>query len=37
MRNKLIHEYFGRNIGLVWRVANADVPALVVSLDKLRG
>ena len=28
MRDKLIHEYFGVNIGAVWDTVKKDIPAL---------
>lgn len=35
MRDVLIHEYFGVNIGLVWKVVNNDIPKLKKQIMKL--
>ena len=35
MRDKLIHEYTGVNLHVVWRTATEDLPALKVSLKTL--
>lgn len=35
MRNKLIHEYFGVNLNVVWRTINKDIPQLKKQISKL--
>jgi uncharacterized protein with HEPN domain len=39
MRDKLIHDYFGVDLGLVWEVVNSELPAarsrIVALLDEL--
>lgn len=35
MRNKLIHEYFGVDAGVVWKVAKKDVPELKKQIEKI--
>jgi uncharacterized protein with HEPN domain len=35
MRDKLIHEYFGVNLNMVWRVANTDIPKLKKQISGL--
>jgi len=35
MRNVLSHEYFGVDVGLVWRTAVEDLPALQPALEAL--
>jgi len=35
MRDVLIHEYFGVNIGLVWKVVNNDIPKLKKQIVEL--
>lgn len=35
MRDVLIHEYFGVNIGLVWKVVNNDIPKLKKQIMEL--
>jgi len=37
LRDKLIHEYFGVNLPLVWEVVERDLPALRVSVESLLG
>lgn len=37
MRDKLIHEYFGTDLEIVWRVVERDVPALRRAVDRLLG
>jgi uncharacterized protein with HEPN domain len=36
MRDKLIHEYFGVDLNLVWEVVEHDLPAVRPQLDALR-
>ena len=35
MRNKLIHEYFGVDLEIVWEVCTAEIPPLKPSLKKM--
>lgn len=35
MRNKIIHEYFGVDLGLVWEVVKKDVPELKDNVKKI--
>lgn len=35
MRNKLIHEYFGVNIVVVWKTVKEDLPGLKVKMAEL--
>ena len=35
MRNKLIHEYFGVDLNLVWEVVKRDIPPLKDKITKL--
>ena len=35
MRDKLIHEYFGVDLAIVWRVVENEVPALRRQIDSL--
>lgn len=35
MRNKLIHEYFGIDLDLVWSVVNDDIPKLKKQISNL--
>lgn len=35
MRDKLIHDYFGVNIGVVWKTSNEDIPVLKKQIEKL--
>ena len=35
MRNKLIHEYFGVDLELVWEVVKNDIPQLKKRLEKI--
>jgi uncharacterized protein with HEPN domain len=35
MRDKLIHDYFGVDIGQVWLTATEDLPLLKVELEKI--
>ena len=34
-RDKLIHEYFGVNVSVVWRTVQEDLPGLIEQLGKL--
>jgi len=35
MRNRLIHEYFGVDIGIVWQTLQEDLPPLETELDHI--
>jgi len=35
MRDKLIHEYFGIDVGMVWKVAKEDIPKLKPMISKV--
>lgn len=35
MRNKLIHEYFGIDLEILWKVANEDIPSLKSPLEAM--
>ena len=35
MRDKLIHDYFGVDIDLVWRTLEQDIPALKTAIGKV--
>lgn len=35
MRNKLIHEYFGADLTIVWETAQKDVPILKEQIQKV--
>lgn len=35
MRNKLMHEYFGVNMKVVWRTVQEDLPAIIPYLRKM--
>lgn len=35
MRNKLIHEYFGVDLAVVWKTIEADLPMLKASIIKI--
>ena len=35
MRNKLMHEYFGANMKVVWRTVQEDLPAIIPILQKI--
>ncbi|MCX7854860.1 MAG: DUF86 domain-containing protein [Anaerolineae bacterium] len=37
MRDKLIHDYFGVDIGQVWLTATEDLPLLRVEVEKILG
>lgn len=34
-RNKLIHDYFGVDINLVWEMAKKDIPSLKIEIEKI--
>ena len=35
MRNRLIHEYFGTDLKLVWNVIKNELPVLKIELEKI--
>jgi uncharacterized protein with HEPN domain len=35
MRNKLMHEYFGVNMKVVWRTVQEDLPVIIQILRKM--
>jgi len=35
MRNRLVHEYWRINFGIVWDVATSEIPALIAALERL--
>lgn len=35
MRNRLIHEYFGVDIAIVWQTLIEDLPPLATEMDQL--
>ena len=37
MRDKLIHDYLGVNLGLVWQVVESELPRLEAAARRLRG
>ena len=37
MRDKLVHDYFGVDVGMVWTTATADLPALKSQLSEILG
>jgi uncharacterized protein with HEPN domain len=37
MRDKLIHDYFGVNVAVVWRTATEDAPTIAVALREILG
>ncbi len=36
MRNRLIHEYFGTDLNLVWNVIKNELPTLKIELEKIQ-
>jgi uncharacterized protein with HEPN domain len=36
LRNRLIHEYFGTDIQIVWDVIRNDIPNLKSNLEKIK-
>jgi len=36
MRDKLIHEYFGVNLEIIWQTIQEDIPQLEASIKKLK-
>ncbi len=36
MRDKLIHDYFGVDIDVVWKTAIEDIPSVLISLHRIK-
>ncbi len=36
MRNRLIHEYFGTDLSLVWHVAKTELPSFKAELERIQ-
>jgi uncharacterized protein with HEPN domain len=36
MRNKIIHEYFGVDLEVIWNVVSDDLPELKIQISKVR-
>jgi len=36
MRNRLIHEYFGTDLPLVWEIIKNDLPSFKIELEKIQ-
>jgi uncharacterized protein with HEPN domain len=36
MRNRLIHEYFGADLAVVWNVITKELPAIAITLEQIR-
>lgn len=36
MRNRLIHEYFGTDLAVVWNVITSELPAIQVQLERIQ-
>jgi len=37
MRDKLVHDYFGVDVEMVWLTVRSDLPALLIELEKILG
>jgi uncharacterized protein with HEPN domain len=37
MRDKLVHDYFGVDVGMVWTTAKDDLPVLLIGLEGILG
>lgn len=35
LRNRVVHEYFGLDLGIIWQVIRYDLPPLQIQLEKL--
>lgn len=35
MRNRLIHEYFGTDVEIVWKVIKNELPEMISDLEKM--
>ena len=35
MRNKVLHEYFGIDLEILWKTINEDIPQLKVQIESL--
>ena len=36
MRDKIVHEYFGLNLKVIWRTVKEDIPTVKPLFEKLR-
>jgi hypothetical protein len=36
LRNRIVHEYFGVDLQIIWQILRKDIPAFKVSLKKIR-
>jgi uncharacterized protein with HEPN domain len=36
LRNRIVHEYFGVDLQIIWQILKKDLPAFKVSLKKIR-
>ena len=36
MRNKVIHEYFGVDVGILWKTIREDIPSFKRSIKKIK-
>jgi uncharacterized protein with HEPN domain len=37
LRNRIVHEYFGIDIDIIWEILKRDLPPLLSNLQRLRG
>jgi len=37
MRNRLIHEYFGVDVNIIWQTIQEDIKPLYIAIKKLSG
>ncbi len=37
LRNRIVHEYFGIDIDIIWEILRRDLPSLLSNLQRLRG
>ena len=35
LRNRIVHDYEGANLNLIWQIINEDLPPLITSLQNL--
>lgn len=35
-RDKLVHDYFGVNVDIVWHIATAEIPNLIVDIKRIQ-
>ena len=36
LRNRIVHEYFGVDLQIIWQILQKDIPAFKASLKKIR-